>query len=252
MTQTDKPEAPRDENPRQDENQIFAERRAKLARLREQGAAYPNDFAREDTAARLIERYGELPAQEFEAKQVQATIAGRLMLKRVMGKASFGVLQDHSSRLQIYVSDDNTGKESHAAFKHHDIGDIVGATGFLFKTRTGELTLRAHELRLLAKSLRPLPEKFHGLTDVETRYRQRYLDLIVNPESRQVFETRSRVVSARRSNGVAPPAPLDGPTRAPGCTSRSVTTPAKGAVTRRYCSMSRTAFSAWRAASMLC
>jgi lysyl-tRNA synthetase class 2 len=198
MTQTNKPEAPGDENPRQDENQIIAERRAKLARLREEGAAYPNDFAREDMAASLVERYGELPAQEFEAKQVPAAIAGRLMLKRVMGKASFGVLQDHSGRLQIYVSDDNTGKESHAAFKHHDIGDIVGATGFLFKTRTGELTLRAQGLRLLAKSLRPLPEKFHGLTDQEQRYRQRYVDLLVNERSRWVFAVRSRVVRAIR------------------------------------------------------
>ena len=192
MTQTNKPEA------QQDENQIIAERRAKLAKLREEGTAYPNDFTRDDLAARLVEGYGELPAQEFEAKQVPATIAGRLMLKRVMGKASFGVLQDHSGRLQIYVSDDNTGKESHAAFKHYDIGDIVGASGFLFKTRTGELTLRAQGLRLLAKSLRPLPEKFHGLTDQEQRYRQRYVDLLVNEHSRWVFGVRSQVVRAMR------------------------------------------------------
>jgi lysyl-tRNA synthetase, class II len=192
MTEANKPE------PQQDENQIIAERRAKLAKLRAEGGAYPNDFAREDMAAGLLERYGELPGQEFESKQVQATIAGRLMLKRVMGKASFGVVQDHSGRLQIYVSDDNTGKESHAAFKHYDIGDIVGVAGALFKTRTGELTLRANGLRLLAKSLRPLPEKFHGLTDQEQRYRQRYVDLLVNERSRSVFAVRSRVVRAIR------------------------------------------------------
>jgi lysyl-tRNA synthetase class 2 len=182
----------------QDENQIIAERRSKLAKLREAGTAFPNDFARADLSLRLDERYGEMAAEEFEKQQVPASIAGRLMLKRVMGKASFGVLQDHMGRIQIYVSDDNTGKAGHAAYKHFDIGDIVGAVGFLFKTRTGELTLRVHELRLLSKSLRPLPEKFHGLTDQEQRYRQRHLDLLVNERSRWVFAVRSRVVRAIR------------------------------------------------------
>ncbi len=182
----------------QDENQIIAERRSKLAKLREAGTAFPNDFTRVDLSLRLDERYGEMPAEELEKQQVQATIAGRLMLKRVMGKASFGVLQDHAGRMQIYVSDDNTGKAGHAAYKHFDIGDIVGAMGFLFKTRTGELTVRVHELRLLSKSLRPLPEKFHGLTDQEQRYRQRHLDLLVNERSRWVFAVRSRVVRAIR------------------------------------------------------
>ena len=184
--------------PPQDENQIIAERRAKLAKLRESGPAFPNDFTRSDLSEGLDERYGEMPAEELEKLQVGASLAGRLMLKRVMGKASFGVLQDHAGRIQIYVSDDNTGKAGHAAYKHYDIGDIVGATGFLFKTRTGELTLRVHELRLLSKSLRPLPEKFHGLTDHEQRYRQRYLDLLVNERSRWVFAVRSRVVRAIR------------------------------------------------------
>jgi lysyl-tRNA synthetase class 2 len=134
----------------------------------------------------------------LEKEQVHATIAGRLMLKRVMGKASFGVLQDHAGRLQIYVSDDHTGKANHASFKHLDLGDIIGVTGFLFRTQKGELTLRAHELRLLVKSLRPLPEKFHGLTDQESRYRQRYVDLLMNQSSRWVFAVRSRVVAAIR------------------------------------------------------
>ncbi|HEY5718781.1 MAG TPA: OB-fold nucleic acid binding domain-containing protein, partial [Gammaproteobacteria bacterium] len=153
-----------------DENHIIAERRAKLAKLREAGIAYPNDFERTTFILPLDEAHGATETAALEAQQVQATIAGRLMLKRVMGKASFGQIQDGSGKLQIYVSDDNTGKESHAAFKHWDIGDILGVSGFLFKTRTGELTLRAHEIRLLAKSLRPLPEKFHGLADQETRY----------------------------------------------------------------------------------
>jgi lysyl-tRNA synthetase class 2 len=120
------------------------------------------------------------------------------MLKRVMGKASFGVLQDHAGRLQIYVSDDRTGKEAHAGFKHYDLGDIVGAKGVLFRTQKGELTLNASEVRLLAKSLRPLPEKFHGLTDQESRYRQRYLDLAMNEGSRRVFDMRSAAVAAIR------------------------------------------------------
>jgi len=192
MTEKNKPAA------QQDENQIIAERRAKLAKLREQGQAYPNNVVREKHAVGLDERFGELSSEELEKMQVHTSIAGRLMLKRVMGKASFGVVQDFSGRLQIYVSDENTGKANHAAFKHYDIGDIVGVAGVLFKTRTGELTLRAHELRLLVKSLRPLPEKFHGLTDQEQRYRQRYLDLLVNEHSRWVFAVRSRVVWAIR------------------------------------------------------
>ncbi|MGA8051774.1 MAG: lysine--tRNA ligase [Burkholderiales bacterium] len=182
----------------QDENQIVAERRAKLAKLREAGPAFPNDFERADLSSRLNEHHGEKTTEDLEKQQVQASIAGRLMLKRVMGKASFGVLQDHAGRMQIYVSDDVTGKADHAAFKHYDIGDIVGASGSLFKTRTGELTLRVNGLRLLSKSLRPLPEKFHGLTDQEQRYRQRYVDLLVNERSRWVFEVRSRVIRAIR------------------------------------------------------
>jgi lysyl-tRNA synthetase class 2 len=182
----------------QDENRIIAERRAKLARLREAGVAYPNDFSRSDLSARLDELHGEKSAEQLEQENVQARIAGRLMFKRVMGKASFGVLQDHAGRLQIYVSNDNAGKEAHDAFKHWDIGDIVGVSGFLFRTKKGELTLRAHEIRLLAKSLRPLPEKFHGLTDQEQRYRQRYVDLLMNERTRWTTAVRSRIVQAIR------------------------------------------------------
>ncbi len=189
---------PADEAVPADENKIMAERRAKLARLRGEGIAYPNDFIREHLANVLDERFGALDNEALEKEPQRAKIAGRLMLKRVMGKASFGVLQDHSGRIQIYVSDDNTGKAGHAAFKHWDIGDVIGVEGLLFKTRTGELTVRAHEIRLLVKSLRPLPEKFHGLADQELRYRQRYVDLLVTEHSRWVFAVRSRVVQAIR------------------------------------------------------
>ncbi|MGE0875233.1 MAG: lysine--tRNA ligase [Burkholderiales bacterium] len=181
-----------------DENRIIAERRAKLAALRAEGPAYPNDFFRTHMALGLDEEYGETPNEELEPKQVYVTVAGRLMFKRVMGKASFGVLQDGSGRIQIYVTDDHSGAAGHAAFKHWDVGDVLGVKGFLFRTRKGELTVRAHELRLLVKSLRPLPEKFHGLADQETRYRQRYVDLLVNERSRWVFAVRSRVIQSIR------------------------------------------------------
>jgi lysyl-tRNA synthetase, class II len=182
----------------EEENRIVAERREKLAALRRAGIAFPNDFVRTHLTGELESGHREASKEALEASQVEAAIAGRLMFKRVMGKASFGVLQDHGGRLQIYVADDIAGKEAHAAFKHWDLGDILGARGTLFRTQKGELTLRATEVRLLAKSLRPLPEKWHGLTDQESRYRQRYLDLIVNPPSRRVLEARSAVVAAMR------------------------------------------------------
>jgi lysyl-tRNA synthetase, class II len=182
----------------EEENKIVAERREKLARLREAGVAYPNDFSRTHLSQELEAAHGTKSKEELEQQPIRATIAGRLMLKRVMGKASFGVLQDQAGRLQIYVSDDRSGKEAHARFKHLDLGDIVGVSGALFRTQKGELTLHAHELRLLAKSLRPLPEKFHGLTDQEQRYRQRYVDLVMNESSRRVFEVRSSVVASMR------------------------------------------------------
>jgi lysyl-tRNA synthetase class 2 len=182
----------------EEENKIVAERREKLARLREAGVAYPNDFARTHLTQQLDAAHGEKSKEQLEQEQVRATIGGRLMLKRVMGKASFGVVQDHVGRLQIYVSDDVSGKEKHAQFKHFDLGDLVGVSGVLFRTQKGELTLQATDLRLLTKSLRPLPEKFHGLTDQESRYRQRYLDLLMNESSRWVFAVRSRLVAAIR------------------------------------------------------
>ncbi|HEV8553290.1 MAG TPA: lysine--tRNA ligase [Casimicrobiaceae bacterium] len=198
MSQHDK-KSPRDgpEAP-QDENQIIAERRAKLRALRERGQAYPNDFRRDALAGALHEAHDGKTNDALEATPVAVAVAGRMMLKRVMGKASFATLQDSSGRIQLYITNDAVGVETHEAFKHWDLGDIVGARGTLFKTRTGELSIRVTELRLLAKALRPLPEKFHGLTDQEQKYRQRYVDLITSAESRRVFIARSQVVQAMR------------------------------------------------------
>src|SRR6266851_723279 len=181
-----------------DENQIIAERRAKLAELRKHGIAFPNDFRREHLAGDLHRAWGGKTNEEIEPGAVKATVAGRMMLKRVMGKASFATLQDMSGRIQLYVTHDGVGEAAYEAFKRYDLGDIVGARGTLFKTKTGELSVNVAELRLLAKALRPLPEKFHGLADQEAKYRQRYVDLIMNEETRAVFQTRSRVVQAIR------------------------------------------------------
>jgi lysyl-tRNA synthetase class 2 len=199
MTDTKAPGA----EPAQDENQIIAERRGKLARLREGGQAFPNDFRRHDLAGDLHAKHGAKPKEELEGEKPRAVIAGRMLLKRVMGKASFATLQDMSGRIQVYVNNDVTGAEAHEAFKHWDLGDILGVEGHVFKTMKGELSVHASKIRLLSKSLRPLPEKFHGLTDMEQRYRQRYVDLIVNPESREVFIKRSKLVQSIREFFVA-------------------------------------------------
>jgi lysyl-tRNA synthetase class 2 len=182
----------------QDENQIIAERRARLAELRKGGAAFPNDFRREHLAAELHKTWGDKANEELEPKNIAVSVAGRVMLKRVMGKASFATVQDMSGRVQLYVTRDGIGEAAYEAFKHYDLGDIVGARGTLFKTKTGELSVKVAALRLLVKSLRPLPEKYHGLADQEQRYRQRYLDLIVSEETRNVFRVRSRIVQAVR------------------------------------------------------
>jgi lysyl-tRNA synthetase class 2 len=181
-----------------DENQIMAERRAKLARLRESGPAFPNDFQRTHRAGELQAGYETLSREELAAKNIEVAVAGRMMLKRVMGKASFATVQDTSGRIQFYIADDDTGAASHEAFKHWDLGDIIGARGVLFKTQKGELSIRCKELRLLTKSLRPLPDKFHGLEDKEQRYRQRYVDLMMNEATRQAFVVRSKAIAAMR------------------------------------------------------
>ncbi len=184
--------------PQPEENQIIAERRTKLNAIRAKGVAFPNDFQRKNMAADLHAEFGEKSHDELEAAQIPVAVAGRMMLKRVMGKASFATVQDMSGRIQLFVSNDNTGEAAHAEFKHYDLGDILGAEGILFKTKTGELSVRVKQLRLLTKALRPLPEKFHGLTDQEQKYRQRHLDLITNEESRKVFITRTRIIQAIR------------------------------------------------------
>ena len=188
MTENDKPEA-------QDENTIIALRRAKLAQLRERGLPFPNDFRRNVVAGELLAEYGEKDNAALEANPVRVRVAGRMMGMRVMGKASFAHLQDMSGRIQLYVQRETIGEVLYGEFKQWDIGDIVGAEGALFKTKTGELSVKADEIRLLTKSLRPLPDKWHGLTDTETRYRQRYVDLIMNEVTRKTFLVRSQVVT---------------------------------------------------------
>ncbi|TCK18405.1 lysyl-tRNA synthetase class II [Thiogranum longum] len=178
----------------QDEHKLIAQRRQKLDQLREQGNAFPNDFRRDSLAAELHAQYDATDEAELEANPVRVKVAGRMMGKRVMGKASFAHIQDMSGRLQLFVQRDTLPEGNYQDFKGWDIGDIISAEGVLFKTRTGELSVRVDALRILTKSLRPLPEKFHGLTDQEIRYRQRYLDLIMNQESRDTFIVRSRIV----------------------------------------------------------
>jgi lysyl-tRNA synthetase, class II len=186
-----------------DDNQLIAERREKLKALREaqrqgKGVAFPNDFKPGDQAAALQASHGAKEPERLLAEATPARVAGRMMLKRVMGKASFATLQDQSGRIQLYVTRDEVGEEAYAAFKHWDLGDILGAEGRLFKTRTGELSLHVTAIRLLTKSLRPMPDKFHGIHDQEVKYRQRYVDLMTDEQARQRFVARSRAVSGIR------------------------------------------------------
>jgi lysyl-tRNA synthetase, class II len=184
--------------PQIDENHVIATRREKLSALRAAGQAYPNDFRRDTLADFLHGRYGDADAATLEGETEVFALAGRLMAKRVMGKASFGQLQDMSGRIQVFVQLNAVGEAQYETFKHADVGDILGVRGTVFRTKTGELSVKASELRVLVKGLRPLPEKWAGLTDTEVRYRQRYLDLIVNPDVRAAFEKRGRAVSFLR------------------------------------------------------
>jgi len=168
-----------------DENPLIAERRLKLGALRQQGEAFPNDFRRNALAAELLSTYAEHDNSALEANPVAVQVGGRMMFKRIMGKASFAKIADRSGQIQLFLQSETLGA-SYDAFKNYDVGDILGAIGTLFRTRTGELSVRVENLRLLTKSLRPLPDKWHGLTDTDTRYRQRYVDLIMNDESREV------------------------------------------------------------------
>ncbi len=184
-----------------DENKLIAERREKLKQLRSGGVAFPNDFRREHFAGDLQAEFsdaGRWDAEALEGLGREVHIAGRLMAKRVMGKASFVQLQDESGRIQVFLQANALG-ETYEAFKGWDVGDIVAVSGSLTRTKTGELSVRATQLKLMTKSLRPLPDKWHGLSDVEQRYRQRYVDLIVTPESREVFIQRSKIVRAIRN-----------------------------------------------------
>src|ERR1039458_3735951 len=184
--------------PATDDNALIAERRAKLAAIRARGPAFPNDFKPRDRAALLARRHAPLDTEALEPLHIAVSVAGRLMLKRIMGKASFATLQDATGRIQLFATRDALGDNAYEAFKHLDLGDIVGAEGTLFKTRTGELSVRLSQLRLLTKSLRPLPDKFHGITDAEQKYRQRYVDLITDEAARARFAARSKALASIR------------------------------------------------------
>jgi len=181
-----------------DSNEQMIQRKAKLHALREKGNAYPNDFQRDALAQELQQRFANDNEESLSKTAVTVRVAGRMMTRRVMGKAGFVHLQDMSGRIQLYVGRDQLPEGVYTDFKTWDLGDIIGAAGVVFRTQTGELSIKVHELRLLAKSLRPLPDKFHGLTDQEQRFRQRYLDLLVNDNSRRIFQIRSRLVAALR------------------------------------------------------
>jgi len=177
---------------------LIAQRKSKLDELRKQGNAYPNNFRRENLAQDLHEKYQEKSHDELEASAVPVKVAGRIMLRRLMGKASFIHIQDSSGRIQAYLRENDLPEGVYESFKHWDIGDIVGIEGVLFKTKTGELSVKAQRIQLLTKSLRPLPDKFHGLSDQEMRYRMRYVDLIMNESTRKVFTVRSQIVDGIR------------------------------------------------------
>ncbi len=181
------------------EAQLVQQRRAKLDQLRANGVAYPNDFRRDALAAELHERYAASSAEQLEHSPVRVAVAGRMMTQRVMGKASFANLKDMSGQIQLYVKRDALAEGVYADFKKWDLGDIVGASGTMFRTQKGELSVLVDDLRLLTKALRPLPEKWHGLTDIEARYRQRYLDLIMNDQTRATFRTRTAVIDFVRA-----------------------------------------------------
>ena len=182
-----------------DENDISANRRAKMSRWLEASRGYPNQFRRDAQAADLHARAEGMDKTALEEAAIPTAVCGRVMLRRVMGKASFITLQDVSGQIQCYIRRDDVGEADYEAFNElWDLGDIVAVTGVLMRTNKGELTVHAERIQLLNKTLRPLPEKYHGLADLETKYRQRYLDLIMNPDSRRIFQVRSSIVAAMR------------------------------------------------------
>jgi lysyl-tRNA synthetase class 2 len=179
-------------------NDLIEMRRSKLAQWRKQETAFPTTFRRDAFAADLLETYANKTEADFEAAPVAVKVAGRMMLRRLMGKASFTHIQDMTGRIQLYVRQEDVSPEVYESFKEWDLGDIIGAEGILFVTKTGELSVKVKKITLLTKALRPLPDKFHGLSDQETRYRQRYLDLIANPETRDVFMMRTKITDVIR------------------------------------------------------
>lgn len=182
----------------QDENEQIIQRKLKLNAMRESGIAYPNDFVRDTLSADIHANYEAFNHDALVEKNVRVTIAGRMMTRRVMGKAAFVHLQDMSGKIQLYIARDSLPEGVYESFKHWDLGDILGASGIVFKTKTNELSVKIDSLRLLTKSLRPLPDKYHGLSDQEQRFRQRYVDLIVNDDARRIFHIRSKIVAEIR------------------------------------------------------
>ena len=187
----------------QDENKLIAERREKLKALRESSkasgsVAFPNDFKPANRALPLVQTYGDKDAQALDAEAVTVSVGGRMMLKRVMGKASFATVQDATGRIQAYITRDAVGEDVYADFKKWDLGDIIAVEGVLMKTKTGELSIKATKIRMLTKSLRPMPDKFHGMADPEQKVRQRYVDLMMNEEARNRFMARSKAVAGIR------------------------------------------------------
>ena len=183
------------------EASILEERRRKLEELRDQNIAYVNNYTPTDKAQELHDSHGHLSKQELEDKKItNLAVAGRIVLKRIMGNASFVTIRDGSGDIQAYISKNNIDPELYKNFKSWDLGDIIGITGDLFKTKTEELTVEAHSIILITKSLRPMPEKHKGLTDIEIKYRQRYLDLMSSPESKEIFIKRSKIVSSIRAS----------------------------------------------------
>ncbi|HEY5715165.1 MAG TPA: lysine--tRNA ligase [Psychromonas sp.] len=195
MLEQSQPEAPQEEL-----NEIMAQRLAKLEAMRDKGQAFPNDFRRDNISDDLHKLYDDKTKEELEELAVEVTVAGRMMMRRIMGKASFATIQDMGGRIQVYVTRDNLAEGFYnSEFKKWDLGDIIGAKGVLFKTQTNELSIKVDEIRILTKALRPLPDKFHGLADTEACYRQRYLDLIANEESRRTFVLRNQIITAMRN-----------------------------------------------------
>ena len=183
-----------------EENHLITERRQKLQSIRdEKGIAFPNDFRRTHLALELHEKYGDISKEDLDPQNIEVSVVGRMMSKREFGKGGFAVIKDVTESIQLFVQLNGVGEEKFNEFKSWDLGDIVAAKGTMFKTQTGELSVKTSEIRLITKSLRPLPDKFHGLSDQETRYRQRYVDLIMNQESRDTFKVRSRIISHIRN-----------------------------------------------------